>query len=86
MENLALKTVQALHLVDKIESVKGGISLASQILKSCRSTTTFQPAFEKLSQAMREVVELNIAAFKADILGLASDPTRFSQVEKRLQN
>jgi len=49
MENLALKIVQALHKVDKIESVKGGILLASQILKSCRSLTTFKPAFEKLS-------------------------------------
>jgi hypothetical protein len=35
---------------------------------------------------MRETVELHIAAFKADILWLRSEPAMFSQVEKRLQN
>jgi len=30
-------------------------------------------------------VELNIAAFKADILALSSNPALFSQIEKRLQ-
>ena len=35
---------------------------------------------------MREVVELNIADFKSDILGLASNPSMFNEVEKRLQN
>lgn len=41
MENLAMKTVTALHNVDQIESVKGGILMASQILKLCDSLTTF---------------------------------------------
>lgn len=41
MEQLALKSVAALHNVDQIESVKGGILLASLILKACDSLTTF---------------------------------------------
>jgi hypothetical protein len=60
--------------------------LASQILKSCDSGTTFLPAFEKLSQALREVVELNVANFKADITWIRNDPSLFSQVERRVQN
>lgn len=35
---------------------------------------------------MRETVELHVAAFKADILWLRSEPALFAQVEKRLQN
>ena len=35
---------------------------------------------------MQDVVQLNIANFKADILALSNDPSMFNQVEKRLQN
>jgi hypothetical protein len=67
METLGKYAVEALHMVDKVESVKGGILLASQLLRACDSSDLFQPAYERLSKALREICELNIAGFKADI-------------------
>lgn len=72
IENLVTMTVNALHQVDYVEAVKGGVFLASNILKSCDSAQVFTAAYEKLSKGLREVVELNIANFKADMLTMKS--------------